>query len=241
MYFRGVWEDCLWCLGGLPVVVVNVVFFCASKQASIWLHVCASTNNLCAFLVCAVFMRTTLPVASVCRSSCLPNTTVQTMIIHVIASPLMVPLTAMVPYHLHLWTVVLDAVGAWLTLAGVTHTPGLCTALYANRCNARAVIDNLCSTLLGMGPSTTSPRACALVLWSVHMAASLLLTAALYYTELRWRLRWLALREEGTPGRAAAVALLHAGSVLTAWTLGTVASLVLAVVGAVLVLGSVVF
>lgn len=171
------------------------------------------------------------------------------MIMHTLGSPFMVPLTAMVPYCFHLPTVVSSAVGALLVLGGGLGSPGICPALCNKQCNALGIVNSFWRaqrpvwSLLqhAMGHTstlaTTPQLGCVVVLWSAHLLASLLITGVLYYMELRSRLQWLLLHSDSS-SHSAALALWHSGGVSLAWTYSAMASLLLAGLVAVLVLGT---
>lgn len=162
------------------------------------------------------------------------------MMMHVLGSPLIVPLTDMVPFRFHLLTVVANAAGALIMLVGGFGTGhGICSALRANKCAALRAVDYAWSVqepsfmLLQQAmwqsqPDASLRRGCVVVLWSVHLVASVLMTCVLYYTELRSRLQWLVMVSHNDPRmQSAALALLHSGMALM-WTWSTATGLVAA-------------
>lgn len=168
--------------------------------------------------------------------------TVHMLMLHLLGSPMLVPLTATIPYQNHLITVVASAAGAVHMLWG-GRSPGLCTALrqlpqpgcvgmwrklqmiWAPLARTLQVVRNV----LGSGvwtasaTSVTPPldhqelQSCVVVVLALHLMFSVLMSCLLYNVELRSRLQWLL--QHGDPSsQSASVALLRSGGLLAAWT-----------------------
>ena len=179
---------------------------------------------------------TTTTTALFCSS---PLTSVQMIVLNFLASPLMMPVTARVPYRYHLVSAAANVAGTLLALAGVLgNDPGICRALYARpdaSCSTmRHVLDRawlsmqpyhpLLQRMLGLHLALHSRVGCIAVILTWHMAASLLMTCVMYYVELRSRLEWL-LQQHDPRTHSAALALWHSGGLLLAWTWSNLLSL----------------
>lgn len=181
---------------------------------------------------CSYGMRCTC-VCYPCVTTNISHISVQFLVLHVLGSPMLVPLTAMIPYKNHLITVLCGSWAAVRMLSGGRRNNGLCTALqqlpqppcvflwhtlqtmWVPLSSALQTVRNVLGIWTPENVSNT--QFCIMGVYALHLMFSVVMSSLLYYMELRSRLLWL-LRNGDGHSQSAAVALLRSGGLLLAWT-----------------------